>query len=299
MRVVLLSGRATRFDPAGALEAAARTVGMELQTVSLRARTVPELRAEGRLALAEGADALVAAGGDGTVHLAANLLAGSGTPLGVVPLGSGNDFARGLGVPRHRPARAIASIVRALRHPAAFRRRVDAVRIEQEGRMRWAVNSVNIGFDARVNRLANELHGLPGGLRYLAAIGRLAGSFRPLPFRIRLDGGPWREHPSQLITIGGGATVGGGIRLLPGADLADGRLDVLLVRPLCPAQLAALLPVAAIGAHRRLPQLRIVRVRRLEVAAPAEALVYADGEPVGAGDVAVECVPGALHVLRG
>lgn len=233
------------------------------------------------------------------VHLGVGLVAGTAVPLGIVPTGSGNDFARAAGIPRRDPGRAVESIVRALRDPAAGGRRVDAMRVTVEGRTVWAANSVNIGFDSVVNRRANELTRLPGTARYVVALLQVARRFGTLPLRIGIDGGEVRDRPGPLVTIANGSSVGGGIRLLPDADVADGALDVMLVEPVGRGTLLALFPLAAVGLHRWIDRVELTPVDRVEVVAPDDVLVSADGEPLGGGTTIVECVPGAWRLLRG
>ncbi|MFD0997333.1 diacylglycerol kinase family enzyme [Pseudoclavibacter chungangensis] len=155
-RVVVLVNPRAGTGIGGELSTGAQLAGFELDVVVLRASTADALARRARAEIARGVDALVVQGGDGMVHLGVGLVAGTAVPLGIVPTGSGNDFARAAGIPRRDPGRAVESIVRALRDPAAGVRRVDAMRVTVEGRTVWAANSVNIGFDSVVNRRANE-----------------------------------------------------------------------------------------------------------------------------------------------
>lgn len=144
--------------------------------------------AAGRTALADGVDAVVVRGGDGMVAARVGLVCdhaeatGRRVPLGIVPAGTGNDLARAAGLHRRDPGAALEAVLRALEDPAAPVRRIDALRltVTRAGAVverRWAANSVNIGFDARVNARANALGAVPGPLRYLAALGLEARAF--------------------------------------------------------------------------------------------------------------------------
>lgn len=298
-RVVVLVNPRAGTGVGAELSAGAHLAGFELDAVELRAPTAEGLARAAHAEIERGVDALVVQGGDGMVHLGVGLVVGTDVPLGIVATGSGNDFARAVGLPRRSPRRAVESIVRALRDPAAGIRRVDAMRVTLEGRTVWAANSVNIGFDSVVNRRANELTRLPGTMRYVIALLQVTRRFGTLPLRIGFDGGAVVERPGPLVTIGNGPSVGGGIRLLPGADVADGVLDVLLVDPVGRGTLLALFPLAALGLHRKIDVVEMARAQRVEVQAPDDVLVFADGEPLGAGWVTVECVPGAWRLLRG
>ena len=245
----------------------------ELRTVELVVVDDPdfaELRRRARDELERGVAAVVVRGGDGMVSLGVDLVAGTRTPLGIVPAGSGNDFARAAGIPvaRRRWRETFDALLRALEHPAAYTRSVDALRVRCGGRELWAANSVNYGFDAVVNERANGLR-LPGTLRYLAAIVQAAGRFEAREFVVRLDGGPEERLRTTLVCAANGGSVGGGVRIAPGADLADGRVEAVTVAGMPKLGFLALFPSALVGLHRLLPQVRIRRARTLEVTCPS------------------------------
>lgn len=258
------------------------------------------LRERARTELERGAAAVVVSGGDGMVSLGVDLVAGTPVPLGILPTGSGNDCARAAGIPvaRRRWREALDRLLRALEHPDAYVRRVDALQVRCGGRERWVANSVNFGFDAVVNARANELR-LPGTLRYLAAIVQETGRFEAREFALRLDDGPEERLATTLVCAANGGSIGGGVRIAPGADLADGRVEVVTVAALPKLGFLALFPTAMLGMHVRLPQVSIRRAVRLAVTGPAELPVFADGEPIGAGGFELEVVPGAWRLLHG
>src|SRR5438034_4710992 len=133
-------------------------------------------------AAANGARHVIAVGGDGTVHEVANGLLASRAQatLGVVPIGSGNDFAKLVGVYRHDPARAVARLV------TATPRRFDVGRVLDE----WFVNSMGFGFGPAVVRTRNAMPRLPGFLSYLVPVLRAFGTLR----RALFDLGATRRH---------------------------------------------------------------------------------------------------------
>lgn len=280
--------------------------------------------AAARAALAEGVDAVVVRGGDGMVGAGFGLVCdhaaatGRRVPLGIVPAGTGNDVARAAGLHRHDPRAALETVLRALEAPTVRTRDVDALRVtvtrpataadgEADGadvvvQRRWAANSVNIGFDARVNARANRLRRLPGPLRYLAALALEARAFVPQELGLRLDDGPPARRRAALVTVQNGPSIGGGIPLAPGARIDDGRADAVIVGPLPTAGLVALFPLVYVRGHRLVGALRTARVRRIAVRVPAGMPVYADGdpvveEPVEGCEVTVEAVPGAVALL--
>ncbi|MGH7607687.1 MAG: diacylglycerol/lipid kinase family protein, partial [Gemmatimonadales bacterium] len=172
-------------------------------------------------AVRQGARHVVVVGGDGTVHEAANglLAANADAALGVIPAGSGNDFAKLIGVYGHGPAAAVARLV------TARSRRFDVGRVLDE----WFVNSVGFGFGPAVVRTRNAMPRLRGVLSYLIPIVRTFFTFRAPLFDVAAPGYRARGY-MMMVEVCNGTTAGGSYRFAPDADPADGRLDVCLVR---------------------------------------------------------------------
>ena len=243
----------------------------------------------GRAALAAGVDALVALGGDGMVNLAAQVVAGTGTPLGVVPAGTGNDIARLLGLPRGpRLADALAAtdVVRAGRVST-----LDAGRVAG----RWFLSVLSSGFDSRVNERANRMRWPGGRWRYDVAIAAELRTFRPLPYVLELDGETWRTE-AMLVAVGNGRSYGGGMLVCPEADPADGMFDVVVVGPLSRPEFLRVFPSVFRGEHVRHPAVSVRRAATVTLAAPGMT-AYADGERVAALPVTAETVPGAVRMF--
>ena len=275
---------------------------------------------QARAAVEEGVDVVVVCGGDGMVSSGVNLVALRGIPLGIIPAGSGNDFARAAGIPR-RCEPALQRVLNALSQPQPPVRAVDALRLQMEAhdddaaggdhddgdgaRGRWAANSVNIGFDARVNQRANAQPKIPRQLRYLVALAQEVPRFSPLKFEAEFDDAAAAHLDSALVCIQNGATIGGGIPLAPGARIDDGRAEVSHVAPLSRAGLLALFPLLMLRMHRRLTPLTTLRARRIRIRVPVGAPVFADGDQFLSGEgtgadrawVSVELVPGAVELL--
>ena len=137
--------------------------------------------------------ALIVVGGDGMVSLGTNLLAGTKVPLGIVPSGTGNDMARGLGIPHENTEAAIRMLTDLLQGPP---RTIDAGRVEyvddETGRAstRWFAGCLSAGFDAVVNERANRMRYPTGPSRYTIAIGLELLRLTPIPYRLVLDGRP-------------------------------------------------------------------------------------------------------------
>jgi diacylglycerol kinase (ATP) len=237
---------------------------------------------------AAGDTAIVALGGDGTVNLAAQAVAGTKTPFGVIPAGSGNDIARALGVPTD-PLGAADVVTRCLR--SGQTRAIDAVRAAGQ----WYVGVLGAGFDSRVNDRANRMVWPPGRSRYNLAIAAELRVFRPIPFQLVLDGEEWTTA-AMLVAVGNGSMYGGGMRVCEGALLDDGLLDVTVLGPVSKAEFVRVFPRVYRGTHVTHPAVTQRRATVVTLDAPG-VTAYADGERLAELPVTCEIVPAALHVL--
>jgi diacylglycerol kinase (ATP) len=238
-----------------------------------------------RQALAEGVDGLVVCGGDGMVNLAAQVLAGSGTPLGIIPTGTGNDTARALGLAIKDPLAAADVVV-------VGRTRV--IDLARSGG-RYFLTVMATGFDAAVNEKANRMSWPKGQLKYTVAIVAVLKEFRPIHYTLDLDG-ETRQVDGMLVAIGNGDSMGGGLRVTHGAELDDGLLDVVLFTSVPRRELIRVYPKLFSGGHTTHPAYERHRVKRVTVAAPG-VVAYADGERFGDLPLTVEVVPAALTVF--
>ncbi|MFC3982084.1 diacylglycerol/lipid kinase family protein [Streptosporangium jomthongense] len=243
--------------------------------------------ARARTAVAAGASALVAFGGDGLVHLAVQAVAETGVPLGIIPAGTGNDIATALGVPPGRPLEAADAVLR------DGSRTVDAVRT---GSGEWFAGVLACGFDSRVNERANRISGPPGMARYLLALAAELGSYRPIPFRMTLDGPSGTEtieRRAMLVAVGNTSSYGAGMRVCPGAVPDDGLLDVTIIDAVPVGRFLRAFPRVYRGSHITHPFVTTRRVRGITLEAP-DVVAYADGERLGPLPLSCEVVPGAL-----
>lgn len=240
---------------------------------------------EVRTAVAGGASAVIAVGGDGTVHLALQAVAGTGVPLGIVATGHGNDAARALDLPVDDVEGAMDVIL--------FGRTalVDAGRAGE----RWFLTVLAAGFDAVVNERANRMKWPRGPMRYNLATVIELSTFRPLPYSLELDG-ERLQMEGMLVAIGNSSSFGGGMRIAEGAVMDDGFLDVVTIGPLSRLELARTYPRLFNGTHVSHPQYAVHRARRVTVAAPG-VVAYADGERIAPLPLTVECIPSAVKVF--
>lgn len=232
-----------------------------------------------------GADAVALVGGDGTIHLAAQVLAGTTMPFGVIPSGTGNDFARALGVPLGDPAAATERVI------AGRTRTVDVATSGGE-----AITTILCsGFDSLVNERVNRMNWPKGQSRYTVATLAELRTFTPLPFKVTVDD-ELIETDAMLVAVGNTPSYGGGLQILHGAEQDDGLLDITIIEPVSRLTLLQMFPKLSKGTHVPHPQVRQLRGKQVRLEAPG-VTAYADGEPLGPLPVEIGIRPGALTVL--
>ncbi|HTE61280.1 MAG TPA: diacylglycerol kinase family protein [Solirubrobacteraceae bacterium] len=273
-----------------------RAEGHEVQ--SLTEPSWIELYESAKRAVRSKPDALIVVGGDGIVNLGANLVAGTRVPLGIVPSGTGNDMARGLGIPHDNTEAAIEALATALQNPP---RVIDAARIrftnDQTGLPdeRWFLCALSAGFDAIVNERANNMHNPKGPSRYIIALMIELTKLKPIHYRLTLDDRVI-ETAGVLVSLGNSVSLGGGMNITPDAKLDDGLLDVLIVKPLSRVAFLRIFPRVFKGTHITDPRVTIERAKHVRLEADG-VVAYGDGERIGPLPIDVEVVPGAVRVL--
>ena len=265
-----------------------RAAGHEVLDLSDETYAAARDRALG--AIAQGIDVLAVVGGDGMAHLGVNLAAGTTVPLALIAAGTGNDIARGLGLPVHDPVRAADLVT------TGVPRMIDAVRsIDEHGGTRWFGGVLGAGFDSLVNERANTWPWPKGQMRYNLAILRELPLFKAIPYVVTVDG-VRHETRAMLVAVGNGTSYGGGMQVVPDAQMDDGLVDVLVLHEISTLEFLKVFPSVFKGAHVGHPAVEILRGR--EVTLEATGIVaYADGERFGPLPVRLEVVPGAVTVL--
>ncbi|MBA7628541.1 Diacylglycerol kinase [subsurface metagenome] len=217
-----------------------------------------------REAVAEGVERLVVVGGDGSLNTALNALSGADIELGTIPTGSGNDFARTAGVEFFEPERYL--------EPCNLRR-IDLGKAND----RLFINIFGSGFDADTARRM-QLSGIKGDLGYLVAVLRTLGTFRSPTVTVQTD----RERlelETMSISVGNGRYHGGMFMLTPDADLADGELDLCLVRKISKLRFISLIPSSFKGKHVEVTDVvSMHRFRRMKLAFSGPVYYHVDGE---------------------
>jgi len=249
-----------------------------------------QARARALDAVAAGVDTLVVVGGDGMVHLGVNLCATTPTRLAIVAAGTGNDFARNLALPVRDAAKSVALLTE------GTTRRIDLGRVNHGvAGERWFGGVLGAGFDAVVNARAQRMTWPRGQMRYNLAVLRELPVFRAIPYAVEVDERRL-ETRAMLVTVANTTSFGGGMRVSPEADVADGLLDVMIVHELSVPAFLRVFPKVYSGTHVTHPAVEMHRASRVRLEAEG-VRSQADGESFADLPIDAEVVPGALHVV--
>ncbi|WP_330303334.1 MULTISPECIES: diacylglycerol kinase [unclassified Streptomyces] len=281
------AGRGRGAHAAQPAASALRAAGFSVRTIL--GENAQDALTRARAAVEGGTGALIAVGGDGMANLALQAVAGTRTPLGLVAVGTGNDFARALGLPVRDPAAAGRLIAESLK--GALLRDIDLGRVGDT----WFGTVLATGFDSRVNDRGNRMRWPTGRFKYdLAMLAELA-AFKPFPYRITLDDGEVQEIEATLVAVGNGSSYGGGMKICASADLTDGLFDITVVGDCSRTTLLKVFPKVYKGTHLDHPKVTVHRAARVELVADGIA-GYADGEPLGPLPLTADCIPAAVRV---
>jgi YegS/Rv2252/BmrU family lipid kinase len=255
------------------------------------------------MALRDGAERIVAVGGDGTLHEVVNgFFAADGTPLNPsacvvpIPCGSGTDFRRALKAPMGLEA---VQLLRSERIQPIDLLRISYSTSEGEQALRYAVNITSFGLSSRVVQAVNRGGGrLPGPLRYFGGILRALTAHTTVPVDLTLDGTPVDAAEIHLAAVANGRSFGGGVCIAPNARFDDGALDIVVLHDIPVVSLLRRLPRFYRGTHLTLDGVTAARGQRFTARARTDAPIWveADGEVLGQLPVTVEVVPESLRV---
>ena len=220
-------------------------------------------------------------GGDGMMHHAINAISTNELPVGLIPAGTGNDFARALGMNLKKPANNIDLFLAT--EPA----RVDLGLVN--GKRFAAICST--GFDSLVNERANSMLWPRGKRKYDIAMLQELPRFKPRRYHITVDGVS-REVEAMLLAIGNGSSYGGGMKVCPDANLFDGLLDLMILHPVPKLEFIRIFPKVYSGAHSTHDKVEFIRGK--EISITGDAVTYADGERISPTPVNVSVHEGAL-----
>ncbi|HWH45584.1 MAG TPA: diacylglycerol kinase family protein [Thermoleophilaceae bacterium] len=285
IRLALLANPAAAGGRAMQVLAQARPVlesGAEVRAVETRG--LDHALDEAAAAAAAG-ETVVAVGGDGTVGALAGALRDAPVPLAILPGGRGNDFARVLGIP--------FDAVEAAEVVLAGRERVVDV-AEVDGRP--FVGIASLGFDSDANRIANETKIVRGNLVYVVAALRALAAWKHASYTVTVDG-ERHEWRGFSVAVGNSKAYGGGMMLIPHAEVDDGLLDVFLSGESSKLGFLRDLPKVFKGDHVGNPSVRFLAGREVTVDADRPFTVYADGDPIGELPVTVTVRERCLRVV--
>lgn len=252
-------------------------------------------------AAGQGCDLVIAAGGDGTVHEVINglmLVPPKDRPaLGILPLGSGNDFAHILGVPDD-----ITGAFQSCLSGEAHILDVGSVR-DGEGRLEYFNNTIGIGFDAAVTIHSRKITAIHGFMMYfLATMQTIIKNFTPLDVHVETEAESWDETMIMLM-LGNGPREGGGFIVAPEARLDDGILNYCTIRRISRLTMFRLVPEFMKGTQGRFNQVRMGTCKRLTVNSRQPLYVHLDGEIYAGFDtqnrqLSIEVQPGAIRFMK-
>lgn len=291
---LILNGKATGNEDVREAVAALRERGVQLEVrVTWESGDAERYVAE---AIAHGVDTIIAAGGDGTLSEVAETLAhreeaADALPsLGLLPLGTANDFATAAEIP-NEPLAALELIAQASTRP------VDLLRIDADGEVWWCANVASGGFGTEVTVETDEgLKKVLGGLAYLVTGVSRLGRIDPIQARVRAPGFEWAGGFIAL-GIGNGRQAGGGQVLCPEALIDDGLLDITVI-PELSGEVASTFAALVKGGKRGALEQVAERVQApwVEIEAEMPLTLNLDGEPVQARHFRIDCVPGRVNL---
>lgn len=233
---------------------------------------------------------VLAVGGDGIAGGIGGALSGTGSVLGLVPAGRGNDFARALDLPAEPEALARLLL-------EGEPRPVDTIEVESAVHHRTVVlGSVYAGVDALANRHANHSRLLRGSASYYAGGLRAVTTWRAADYRVTVDGTE-HTHRGYTVVAANSPYYGSGRMIAPGARVDDGLLDVVMIEDAPRRLFFTLMNELATGAHLARPQVRVERGREIRIEADRPVPYGADGEVDAVLPVTARVLPGALRML--
>lgn len=230
-----------------------------------------------------GITGVVALGGDGFIHEIIQHLVPLEIPLGVIPCGTGNDFARSIGVYQLSLAQQISLIAQ------SRSRSIDLGRVKQT----WFAAILSSGFDALVNERANLMQWPKGRMKYNIAMIEKIIQLRTHGYRLRLDN-DFLDVEATIVTVANGPSYGGGMKVCPAAKIDDGLFDVMVLGKVSRSELLRVFPKVYRGNHVGHPAVTFYRCREIEIIGSGSS--YADGEPVSTLPLVATCVGNALRV---
>ncbi|MCK5223708.1 diacylglycerol kinase family lipid kinase [Candidatus Calescamantes bacterium] len=231
--------------------------------------------------VADGVRTIVSIGGDGTLNEIIHGIGGSNTSIGLVPMGSGNDFARSLGLYRH-PFRIIKGLT------DCGTRTVDIAKVDDQ----YFLNIMGTGIDAEV------IKHLEGARTYFRGFYHALLDHKPGDYQIKIDGIVHDFWDVNGIFVANGKYFGRRMKISPNSILDDGLLEVIVIYGLSKARLFMLFPKIYVGAHiTHAHNIKIFQAKNIEITASKEVPFQRDGELFSSKKVKIEILPGGVEFL--
>lgn len=239
--------------------------------------------------------ALVIVGGDGTLHHALKYTKNISIPIGLIPAGSGNDFARALNIPK----KSLEALEIVLNNQSKI---VDIINVNEQ----LAASIVGVGFDAEVTEITNKSRVKEwlnkwklGSLSYIIGVMRALFSYKLANVEIIIDGKKELFSDVWLIATANTPFYGGGLKMCPEANETDGILNVCIVHSLSRFQLLLFFPLLFVGKHTLHPKVALMKGKEIFIQSNEEIIVQADGELIGKTPVKISVAKEKLNVLVG
>lgn len=230
---------------------------------------------------------IVSVGGDGTLQEILNGMFGSQAALGILPVGSGNDFVRAVPIPLD-----MEKSLKILLHNK--RRKIDLAKVND----RIYHNGVGVGFDAWAVHTGNQVTRLRGNAIYLYAVLHTLVNFKPQEVELSFNGNTIQKD-YFLMTIANGVALGGGFYLTPDAKIDDGLLDLCLVQNMPKRSIIKNLIKVYSGKHKEDPRVEMVRTKQITIRSDKGVAVHADGELLSLNmkELAIEILPNCIELI--
>ena len=231
---------------------------------------------------------MIAIGGDGTLHEVINGLYPSDLPVGFIPAGSGNDFAKEMGLEKD-PIRVLEKILR------MEKKQIDIGKVND----RYFINVASIGFDGLVARIANQskFKRLFGKLVYVYGVIRAIAFFRPQQIEMTVDGQVYSFQKIWLIAFGNHRYYGGGMAICPQAKNDDGQFDICVIKDLSHFKLLSLFPTIFFGKHVHFSEVKVIKGEKIELKLKNQMVLQMDGEIFDAKMIHVEIIKKGLTIV--
>ncbi len=234
-------------------------------------------------------DLLICVGGDGLIHDLLPQLIEYKLPLLVVPAGTGNDFARTLGLFGVKVEKLLELPFGSEPVP------IDVCEIIHEETRTPFVQILSTGFDSVVNERANSMKLIHGKIKYVLAVLQMVWKFKPISYRITIDG-VIHEQRAMLVCVANGISYGGGMKIAPHANHSDEILDIMIVDRVNPFRLLLVFPRVFFGTHVTHPNVHFFKGS--EVSIFGDTVAYADGEKIAPLPITVRIGAQKLSVYR-